>query len=238
MYNALKQSTATQAIKVGPVVNAAGDVQTTLVITDFQAAKNGGALAALHTATIAYDAAGIYTITLDATDTDTLGRLVVACVKAATVAPPSRYQVVTANVYDSLVSGSDLLDANAAQLGGSAQTGRDIGASVLLSPGTGTGQINLTALHAMLAGAIRGTVTTVSSGSSFILDSADLSATDDVYNGLWLVFTTGACRGISRLIGDYNGTSKQVDFSGAGNAGAFPVAPSVGDAWMILAASL
>lgn len=36
------------------------------------------------------------------------------------------------------------IDANAARLGGTTQTGRDIGASVLLSSGTGTGQISLT----------------------------------------------------------------------------------------------
>lgn len=35
-------------------------------------------------------------------------------------------------------------DVNAKNIGGTPQTGRDIGASVLLSPGTGTGQISLT----------------------------------------------------------------------------------------------
>lgn len=35
------------------------------------------------------------------------------------------------------------IDVNAARLGGTTQTGRDIGANVLLSPGTGTGQISL-----------------------------------------------------------------------------------------------
>lgn len=39
---------------------------------------------------------------------------------------------------------SGLASANAVQLGGTAQTGRDIGASVLLSPGTGTGQLDFT----------------------------------------------------------------------------------------------
>src|SRR5262249_35491900 len=35
------------------------------------------------------------------------------------------------------------VDANAVKVGGTSQTGRDLGASVLLSPGTGTGQISL-----------------------------------------------------------------------------------------------
>lgn len=109
MYNALKLSTATQAVKVGPVVDNTGAWVTSGVIADFQAAKNGGALAALHTATIAYDAAGIYTITLDATDTNTAGRLVIQCVRAATICPPARYQVVAASIYSALVDASTKL---------------------------------------------------------------------------------------------------------------------------------
>lgn len=35
------------------------------------------------------------------------------------------------------------IDANAVKVGGTTQTGRDLGASVLLSPGTGTGQVSL-----------------------------------------------------------------------------------------------
>jgi hypothetical protein len=68
---------------------------------------------------------------------------------------PVKFQVVPANVYDSLVSGTDLLDANASQLGGTTQTGRDIGASVLLSSGTGTGQLDFT------SGVVKGNVTQV-----------------------------------------------------------------------------
>lgn len=43
-----------------------------------------------------------------------------------------------------LIVTSGLASANAVQLGGTAQTGRDIGASVLLSAGTGTGQLDFT----------------------------------------------------------------------------------------------
>lgn len=76
-----------------------------------------------------------------------------------------RYNIVKANIYDSLVKGTDLLqtdvtqllgtawlapavagtpDVNAKQLGGTAQTGRDVGANVLLSSGTGAGQLDFT----------------------------------------------------------------------------------------------
>ena len=55
------------------------------------------------------------------------------------------------------------IDANAVTIGGTAQTGRDLGASVLISSGTGTGQLNVTSgvVHAnlvqILASAITGT---------------------------------------------------------------------------------
>ena len=55
------------------------------------------------------------------------------------------------------------IDANAVSIGGTTQTGRDLGASVLISSGTGTGQLNVTAgvVHAnlvqILAAAITGT---------------------------------------------------------------------------------
>lgn len=56
--------------------------------------------------------------------------------------------IVTANVTQfggtNGTFASGIPAVNATQLGGTSQTGRDIGASVLLSPGTGTGQISLT----------------------------------------------------------------------------------------------
>lgn len=39
---------------------------------------------------------------------------------------------------------ANVVDANSLRLGGMVQTGRDVGASVLLSPGTGTGQLDFT----------------------------------------------------------------------------------------------
>jgi hypothetical protein len=61
--------------------------------------------------------------------------------------------------------------ANAAQLGGTTQTGRDIGASVLLSSGTGTGQLSLTSGLVTLAGvthtnAVIPTVTTTTTATN------------------------------------------------------------------------
>lgn len=94
--------------------------------------------------------------------------IVVVCVPAVVYTIPASW-VVPANVTQLLgtawltpaVAGTP--DVNAKQLGGTAQTGRDVGASVLLSAGTGTGQLDFTSgvvkanLVQILASAITGT---------------------------------------------------------------------------------
>lgn len=61
------------------------------------------------------------------------------------------------------------IDANAARLGGTTQTGRDIGTSVLLSSGTGTGQVSLSGGLVSLSGTqtfnVTGNITGNLSGS-------------------------------------------------------------------------
>lgn len=68
------------------------------------------------------------------------------------------------------------IDANAARTGGTTNTGRDIGASVLLSSGTGTGQVSLSSglvsLAASQSGVTIGTVTTLTNAPS---DSAGVT---------------------------------------------------------------
>lgn len=125
--------------------------------TGVRISKNGGAWTDRNgtVTTTVYDE-GWYRVTLDSTDTNTEGTLDVMYEDAATCLPMfARFQVVNANVYDSLfaASGTDLLQVDTTQIGGTTQTARDIGASVLLSPGTGTGQISLTS-GAVTAGTV------------------------------------------------------------------------------------
>lgn len=51
---------------------------------------------------------------------------------------------VPQHIIDSLYAGTDKLQVDTRELGGTSQTGRDIGASVLLSSGTSTGQLDFT----------------------------------------------------------------------------------------------
>ena len=89
--------------------------------------------------------AALMQLELSAANTNYVGRARVTITDAANHCPVFEdFTILPAQVYDSLIVGTDLLDANASQLGGTSQTGRDIGASVLLSPGTGAGQITLT----------------------------------------------------------------------------------------------
>lgn len=170
----LKQSTAV-VISLGSFVDKADGItlKTGLaaaldhVSTGIMLSKNGGTLAVRHATvtTSVYDAYGNYKVTLDTTDTGTLGTLHLVYSDATTCLIVCKdFMVVPAMVYDSLVGGSDVLqvdvtqllgtawltpgtagtpDVNTKLLGGTSQTGRDIGTSVLLSSGTGTGQVKL-----------------------------------------------------------------------------------------------
>lgn len=77
------------------------------------------------------------------------------------------------------------------------------------------------------------TASTVNDGSatttSFV--TALSEATDDHYNGAFLLFTSGALIGQSRKISDYNGTTKAVTVS------AFTEAPANTDSFVILGRS-
>ncbi len=151
----LRQSTA-RVISFGPFVSPSDGVtlQTGLVSaidhasTGIMLSKNGGALTIRHATVTAstYDAYGQYLVTLDTTDTGTLGHLRVQFAAAASCLPVWQdFEVVPAGVWDSFMASSGgALPVNATAIGGTTQTGRDLGASVLISSGTGTGQLNVT----------------------------------------------------------------------------------------------
>lgn len=118
--------------------------------------KAGGAFGAAG-GTITEVANGWYKIALTTTDTNTLGDL--AYYITATGADDTDFsdQVSVRLIDDAafpatsgrsmVVDASGLVDANAVKIGptgsGTAQTARDVGASVLLSSGTGAGQLSL-----------------------------------------------------------------------------------------------
>jgi hypothetical protein len=144
-------------------------------------------------------------------------------------------------------------------VGGTLQTARDIGTSVLLSSGTGTGQVSLDSgkvtptdasktgyalsatgldavlkMKALLDGTPSGSVVDDDdpdpSTTAFETDLAE--ASNDHYNGAFVVFYSGALAGQSRKISDYDGTTKVLTV-----AVAFTEAPAAGDDFLIIGRS-
>lgn len=122
MVQLLKVSTAADVI-LGPFVDSTDGVtaETALTISqaDIRLSKNGGAFAQTNNATGAtHRENGNYVVPLDATDTNTLGRLRVSIAESGALPCWLDFHVVPANVYDSLIGGTDTLNADVTQFGG------------------------------------------------------------------------------------------------------------------------
>lgn len=118
----LKQSTA-ETVKIGPFLDATDGVsEETALSPGVEISKDGAAFASKNEATTpTHDTEGWYNCNLDATDTNTLGSLILKSQDSATHLPVwHEYTVVTANIYDSWVSGTDTLQADVTQISGAA----------------------------------------------------------------------------------------------------------------------
>lgn len=197
----LKQSTAVDVL-IGPFVDLTdGATAETGESPTVKLSKNGQTLAAKNDATTpVHDADGYYNCELDATDTNTLGTMVLTVAASANALPVRHeFMVVVANTYDSLVSGSDTLDVTV--------------------DATSRGQLvddiwdEATAGH-VAAGSFGGNLPTIESGTAqagaatTITLAAGESATDDFYNDQFIYILSGTGVGQGRIISDYNGTTK------------------------------
>ena len=114
MAQLLKQSTAF-TFRIGPFVDSTDGVtaETALTIAqaDMQISKNGGAFAQTSAApTTTHDSDGWYQCPLTATDTNTLGHLTIQITMAGALPVWKDFMVVPANVYESMVAGSEWLE--------------------------------------------------------------------------------------------------------------------------------
>lgn len=118
MIHCLKQSTAA-TIKLGPFLDD-GDGKTaetglSIAQADIRITKNGGDCAQSHnSAGATHDENGYYDVPLDASDTDTLGRLRVMVSKSGALPVWDDFSVITANVYDSFFA-ADFLQVDVEQ---------------------------------------------------------------------------------------------------------------------------
>lgn len=121
----LKQSTSVD-VPIGPFVDPSdGSAETGLTLTqpDIRLKKNGAAWAQKAAAqTLTHEENGFYEVTLDATDTNTLGLLRVAVAESGALIVTEDFLIVPANIYDSFFS-TDLLQVDAREwLGGTIAT--------------------------------------------------------------------------------------------------------------------
>jgi len=120
----LKQSTAVD-VKIGPFIDdtdgKTAETALTTAYTSVYVFKNGStSVNKNETTAIAHDVIGFYLVKLNATDTNTLGILKIATHVAGHLSVWDDFMVVPANVYDSLVGGSDALDVSMIQILGTA----------------------------------------------------------------------------------------------------------------------
>lgn len=119
-----RQSTAV-TLDVGPILDSTGAEYASAVIGDLTISKNG-TRAAMSGNTFNYAANGMYSLTLTTGNTDTLGVIQISCNKATYQMRVVERQIVHANVYDSVVLGTDYLQVDALQLAGSTQSATDL----------------------------------------------------------------------------------------------------------------
>jgi hypothetical protein len=214
----LKQSTAV-TLKIGPFIDDTDGKTAETGLTEHPAdillSKNGGNFAAKNEGTnCSHDNLGWYACPIDATDTNTLGRLQLHCHEAGFLPVFHEYMVLPANVYNSLVLGSasDYLDVAVVE-----QANIDFGALQKASIGdavwdevvdaAGHSVANSAALY--LRNIYQSIVTRIAQATggangSITLDVA-ASAVNDYYKGMIIAVVGGAGAGQARACYAYNG---------------------------------
>jgi hypothetical protein len=100
----LRQSTASQSVVIGPFVDSTDgnteETGLTIANTDIRLSKNGANIVGKNSGGGTHDELGYYTITLDATDTNTVGRLQLMVHASGALPVYHEFHVVEEAVYD------------------------------------------------------------------------------------------------------------------------------------------
>lgn len=142
----LRQSTSVD-LPIGPMLDEtdAKTVETALTITqpDIRLKKNGGAWAQKNAAqTLSHEENGYYEVTLDTTDTNTLGLMRLAVHESGALPIFEDFLVLPANVYDSLIAGTDTLDVQVTGMGANVITSSAINTDAITSTGLAASAAN------------------------------------------------------------------------------------------------
>lgn len=146
----LKQSTASQEVVLGYFLDSTdGNTEETalsIANTDIKLWKTGATtLANKNSGGATHISNGIYYAVLDATDTDTLGPMIIFCHVSGALPVRLECCVLSANNYDSKIAGTDLLDVSVVQWTGTNVSTPDTAGQpkVTVATGTGTGQLSI-----------------------------------------------------------------------------------------------
>ena len=131
----LRYNTASQEIPLGYFVDSTdGDTEETgltIANTDIKLWKTGATtLASKNSGGATHISNGVYYATLDATDTNTIGSMVIFVHVSGALTVRLECVVLSTQVYDSIIAGTDALQVDTIQVGGTTQTANDIGADV------------------------------------------------------------------------------------------------------------
>jgi hypothetical protein len=216
----LRQSTASQAVLIGPFVDTDGAAVTGLTIdaADIRLSKNGANIVGKNSGGGTHDELGMYSITLDATDTDTVGRLQLTVAESGALIVYHEFQVLEEAVFDALYAASALgyvanAPVNVAQFGGSNGTfasGIPAVNSTQIS-GDSTAADNLENAFDNTAGAVRwfgisdqGLVQS-GSGTAVVIRAGASFAADELIGSTFAV-VAGTGLGQKSLISDNDGS--------------------------------
>lgn len=167
----LKQSTASQEVALGYFLDSTDgnteETGLTIANTDIKLFKAGATtLANKNSGGATHISNGIYYAVLDATDTNTLGSLVIYCHPTGALATKVDCVVYPANVYDSLIGGTDLLDVSTTQLAGQTVTAgagvtfpTSVASPTNITAGTITTVTNVTTVNGLAANVITAAAT-------------------------------------------------------------------------------
>jgi len=116
----LKEATAVTLL-IGPFIDETdgktAETGLTLTQADIRLSKNAGNMAQKNdSGSCTHDELGYYTCDLDATDTGTLGILKLMVHESGALPVWHEFLVVPANIYNSVVLGTDILDCNAKEI--------------------------------------------------------------------------------------------------------------------------
>lgn len=172
----LRQSTSVD-VPIGPFLDSTDGVtaETALTITqpDIRLKKNAAAWAQKAAAqTLTHEENGYYEVTLDATDTDTLGLLRLAVNESGALPVWEDFLVVPANVWDSYFS-TDLLQVDAQQW---------LGGTIATPTVTGVPEVDITHINGTAEGStqIRANVIQLGGVTQSLTDLKDFA--DDGYD--------------------------------------------------------